>query len=203
MKKKVVLFIILIALILSALAGGIFFFVNKKAKAEDSQHATKEEIQDYIDHFNLADIEFQKIPASVFKYSKKLQLFDEVFSSDKVVIVYGYEKGSRIKYISEKFHKQMQKDLAKNGLDKKYEVITISKPESRVNDVMKKNHLSIPEEYSPCDLKDGDMKGVLDIVDIMSECYSGMCLVDSKKKVYLPFTKEYPEIILKLLQEYK
>ena len=68
---------------------------------------------------------------------------------------------------------------------------------------MKKYKLEIPDEESPCDLKDSDMKGVLDIVDVMSMCYGGACLIDNKKKVYLAFTKDYPEVILKLLKEYK
>ena len=97
----------------------------------------------------------------------------------------------------------MQKDLADNGFDEKYTIVTISKPEAQVNDVMKKYKLEIPEEESPCDLKDSDMKGVLDIVDVMSMCYGGACLIDNKKKVYLAFTKDYPEVILKLLKEYK
>ena len=193
-------------IVLAVLAVSAYYFISKNkenVEVRDSSTATKEEIQDYIEHFDLSTLEFQKIQPSVYKYSKKLDLFDEVFSSEKPVFVYGYEKGSRVKYISDKFHKQMQKDLAKNGFDEKYTVVTISKPEARVNDVMKKYKLEIPQDESPCDLKDSDMKGVMDIVDVMSMCYGGACLIDNKKKVFLPFTKEYPDIIFKLLKEYK
>ncbi len=206
MKKRAILIIFLILIGLAVLAGSACYFISKNkenVEVGDSSVATKEEIQDYIDHFDLSTIEFQKIQPSVYKYSAKLKLFDEAFSSQKPVFVYGYEKGARAKYISEKFHKQMQKDLAKNGFDEKYTVVTISKPEARVNEVMKKYKLEIPQDESPCDLKDSDMKGVLDIVDVMSMCYGGACLIDNKKKVFLPFTKEYPEVIFKLLKEYK
>lgn len=206
MKKRTFLIIFLILIVLAVLAVSAYYFISKNkenVEVRDSSTATKEEIQDYIEHFDLSTLEFQKIQPSVYKYSKKLDLFDEVFSSEKPVFVYGYEKGSRVKYISDKFHKQMQKDLAKNGFDEKYTVVTISKPEARVNDVMKKYKLEIPQDESPCDLKDSDMKGVMDIVDVMSMCYGGACLIDNKKKVFLPFTKEYPDIIFKLLKEYK
>lgn len=206
MKKRAILIIFLLLIGLGVLAGGAYYFISKNKEnvgVGDSSNATKEEIQDYIEHFDLSTLEFEKIQPSVYKYSKKLGLFDEVFSSQKPVFVYGYEKGSRVKYISEKFHKQMQKDLAKNGFDEKYTIATISKPEAQVNDVMKKYKLEVPKDESPCDLKDSDMKGVMDIVDVMSMCYGGACLVDNKKKVFLAFTKEYPEIILKLLKEYK
>lgn len=205
MKKKWILIVFLSLILLGVLAGGIYYFMSNPAMSDsdDVDKPSKEEIQNYIDHFDLSTLEFEKIQPSVYKYSKKLGFFDEVFSSQKPVFVYGYEKGSRVKYISEKFHKQMQKDLEDNGFDEKYTIVTISKPEAQVNDVMKKYKLEIPEEESPCDLKDSDMKGVLDIVDVMSMCYGGACLIDNKKKVYLAFTKDYPEVILKLLKEYK
>lgn len=205
MKKKWILIVILSLILLGVLAGGIYYFMSNPvmSDSDDVDKPSKEEIQNYIDHFDLSTLEFEKIQPSVYKYSKKLGFFDEVFSSQKPVFAYGYEKGSRMKYISEKFHKQMQKDFADNGFDEKYTIVTISKPEAQVNDVMKKYKLEIPDEESPCDLKDSDMKGVLDIVDVMSMCYGGACLIDNKKKVFLSFTKDYPEVILKLLKEYK
>lgn len=205
MKKKWTLIVILSLILLGVLAGGIYYFVTHPVKSDldDFDKPSKEEIQAYIDNFNLSSIEFLPIPDSVYKYSAKLKLFDDVFSSEKPVFAYGYEKGSKVENLSEKFHKKIQKDLVKRGLDEKYNVVVISKPEALVNSVMRENKIDIPDEESPCDLKESDVKGVMDVVDIMSQCYSGACLIDAKKKQYLAFTKEYPAIFLKLLEVYK
>lgn len=205
MKKKWILIVFLSLILLGVLAGGIYYFVSHPAKSdlEDVDEPSKEEIQAYIDNFDLSSIEFLLIPDSVYKYSAKLKLFDDVFSSEKPVFAYGYEKGSKVENLSEKFHKKIQKDLEKRGLDEKYNVVVISKPEALVNSVMSENKIDIPDDESPCDLKESDVKGVMDVVDIMSQCYSGACLIDAKKKQYLAFTKEYPEIFLKLLEVYK
>lgn len=205
MKKKWILIVFLSLILLGVLAGGIYYFVTHPVKSDldDFDKPSKEEIQAYIDNFDLSSIEFLPIPDSVYKYSAKLKLFDDVFSSEKPVFAYGYEKGSKVENLSEKFHKKIQKDLEKRGLDEKYNVVVISKPEALVNSVMSENKIDIPDDESPCDLKESDVKGVMDVVDIMSQCYSGACLIDAKKKQYLAFTKEYPEIFLKLLEVYK
>ena len=205
MKKKWILIVFLSLILLGVLAGGIYYFVSHPAKSdlEDVDEPSKEEIQAYVDNFDVSNIAFLPIPDSVYKYSAKFKLFDDVFSSEKPVFAYGYEKGSRIKKLSESFHKTVQKDLEKRGLDEKYNVVVISKPEVIVNDVMKKNKLEIPKDESPCDLKDGDTNGVLDIAEFISECYSEVCLIDAKNKKYIVLPKKYPEIFLKLLEVYK
>ncbi len=205
MKKKWILIVILSLILLGVLAGGIYYFVSHPAKSdlEDVDEPSKDEIQAYVENFDISSIEFLPIPDSVYKYSAKLKLFEDVFSSQKPVFAYGYEKGSKVENLSEKFHKKIQKDLEKKGLNEKYNVVAISKPEALVNSVMSENKIDIPDDESPCDLKESDAKGVMDIVDIMSECYSGACLIDAKKKQYLAFTKKYPEIFLKLLEVYK
>ena len=102
MKKKWILIVILSLILLGVLAGGIYYFMSNPVMSgsDDVDKPSKEEIQNYIDHFDLSTLEFEKIQPSVYKYSKKLGFFDEVFSSQKPVFVYGYEKGSRMKYIS-------------------------------------------------------------------------------------------------------
>ena len=184
MKKKWILIVFLSLILLGVLAGGIYYFVSHPAKSdlEDVDEPSKEEIQAYVDNFDVSSIAFLPIPDSVYKY---------------------YEKGSRIKKLSESFHKTVQKDLEKRGLDEKYNIVVISKPEVIVNDVMKKNKLEIPKDESPCDLKDGDTNGVLDIAEFISECYSEVCLIDAKNKKYIVLPKKYPEIFLKLLEVYK
>lgn len=56
------------------MAGGIYYFVSNPAMSDsdDVDKPSKEEIQNYIDHFDLSTLEFEKIQPSVYKYSKKL-----------------------------------------------------------------------------------------------------------------------------------
>ena len=205
MKKKGILILILTLVILGVLGCGIYyFFKNNPVKSKDEDRISKEELQYILDNFEMSQVDVRKIPTDVLTYSKKLKLFDNIYYAKNLVFVYGYEKNSKIKYVSEKFHKNIQKELSKSGMDKKYEVITISRPEAKVSAVMKKLKIDVPdEEVYSCDLRDGDLKGIMNIVETTAECYSGACIVNPKTKEYIVLPKAYPEIILKVLEEYK
>lgn len=210
MKKKGILILILTVMlvVLGVLGFGIinshFFFKDKFVEPKYIEKTSKEELQYILDNFDMSQVEVRKIPTDVLTYSKKLHLFDNIYYAKKPVLVYGYEKKTDIEYISENFHKKIQRDIFKKGFNKKYEVVTISKPEATVNAVIKSFKVEIPdEEMSSCELMDSDLKGIMAIVETTAGCYSGVCIVNPSKKEYIVLPKKYPELILKVLEEYK
>ena len=80
MKKKWILIVILSLILLGVLAGGIYYFMSNPVMSgsDDVDKPSQEEIQNYIDHFDLSTLEFEKIQPSVYKYSKKLGFLSHI-----------------------------------------------------------------------------------------------------------------------------
>ena len=200
MKKKAIRITVITILLLALISGVIYWCRLPKAINEK---ITKDDILYAVKTFNINNIERNTFSNNIKKYSKKYNLFDEIYNSNNLIFVYGYEKGSRKENTSEKFHKTIQKNIKEKNLDKKYNIIIITNPQKTVQEVAKKNNLGLEKATKGCDLKSSNDTGVLEIIDTTSTCYYGVCIMNPKKNEYITFPKRFPEIIIKALEDYE
>lgn len=208
MRKKIIAIIISLLIILGAIAGGLFYYfkyvnVQQTYNADEDDRLSPEEVQWEVEHLDINKFPKHKIPADIKDSSKKYDVFYNIFGSDKMMFVYGYEKGSKQENISEKFHKNIQKKIKKSKLNKKYEVITISNPEKIVNEVLNKNNIILDGDKPQCQIENSDFNKVMNVIDTISGCYYGVCMINPEKSEYINVSKIYPDIIIKIMEEYK
>lgn len=200
MKKKIILTIIIILFTIGLIEGYIYWMKLPKPNVEK---ITKEDIQLLIDNFDISYANIQKLPKNIKKYSKKYDLFSEIYNSEELVFVYGYEKWSLNKTVSGKFHKDIQKRITENDLHKKYKVITITNPQKTVQEVARKNSLNPEKLTKGCKITNPNDEDIFKLTETTASCYSGACIINNKKKEYLLLSKEFPEVTIKIMQEYK
>ncbi len=200
MKKKAILTIIIILFIIALIGGYIYWSRLPKPEVEK---ITADDIQLLIDNFDISYVNIKKLPKNIKKYSQKYNLFNEIYTSDELVFVYGYEKWSLNKTASGKFHRDIQKRITENNLHEKYKVITITNPQKTVQQVARKNSLDPEKLTKGCKITNPNDEDIFNLTETTASCYSGACIINNKKNEYILLSKEFPEVTIKTMQEYK
>lgn len=199
MKKKAIIIISLVIFILAALAGSLIYYLKFNKNMDDEDTLSKEEIQSQLDNMDVNSIPMYDLPKNIKASTKKYNIFENVYTSNKPVLLYGYEKGAKLENISENFHKNIQKEIKAKNFDKKYNIITISNPDRYVKRALINKGIDIEDNFETCADKNSEL---MDIIMTTADCYNGACIIDNKKHKYLIFQKKYPEFIIKALQDY-
>lgn len=198
MKKKIIiasLFFLIIAIT------GITYYIYNESKYENTYNKkiTKEYLHQYLKTFDINTIEMRNLPSDIKKTTAKYNLFSEIYNSDNIIFLYGFEKGAKIENISEQFHKNIQEEIKVRNIDKKYKIITINNPEKIVKNSLIKQGINVDKIESCVDTD----SNLMNLIMVTAECYNTACIIDNKKNKYINFSKKYPEIIIKALEDYE
>lgn len=140
----------------------------------------------------------EKIPLGNIKsISKKYHLYENIFNSDKPVLIYGYEKKYRKPPISEAFHKELMKELSKGDYSR-YNIVGLT-------DINKFGEAIFQEQddddscFAQKQYKNPEYKPISDLIQV---CYPNSCIVDPQENIYFVVPKAV-NLIARVLELYK
>ncbi len=137
--------------------------------------------------------EEHKLPQNITKFSKKYKAYENIYSSDKPVFIYGYDSHSMNKTDGLIFHNELTQKLANEKIN--YQILSFKNWEN-INDELR-------EKYDPqsegCTMESSEQADLNKLLKITSSCLMNSCIVDPKTQKYYFISRDtdYIKSILK------
>lgn len=174
--------LVTISLIIAVLLGSWYYYQSTHLQSKINPDDNIPYVEEYK--------EVKQIPDEIFAASKKYNLFQDIYSSNKKVLVYGYENNDDSdSVIFNKFKKSIKKvDL------KDYKIITTGDTDKYLQAILKKAGIDEDNEHNIG-------TDVLPLITSTMKCFSSCCIIDPQNKKYVVLSKN-PEFIIKEMIEY-
>lgn len=182
--------ILLICLVVAVIIiGGCYY---KFVQAPKMNIATNEVDEIEFDTSELREV--KHLPKNMNNLIDKLDLFPDIYKSNKKVLIYGYIKGQDDE--TEYFHRKIQKTISKSTRNE-YKIIAVG----NVNKFLEKTLRQARLEKTK-NIPESDIKEISKSYDIIIDCLSNCCIIDPETKDIIKMNKN-PYLVIKELEHSK
>jgi hypothetical protein len=130
------------------------------------------------------------MPKNIKELSKKYNAFKEIYFSDELILVYGYESLSIDEESNGEFHKSINKLLKNKNINVK--VLAYDNWNELITKVQQDNG----KDTEACKMYTKDEKDLQKIVETTRDCLINTCLIDAKNSKYAVISKNPEKIIM-------
>lgn len=177
------LFVALSIIVIAAVFAGIGCYEKFATQNQNSIQSEEAEQGEYKEIKALTD--------ENIKTSEQLRLFENIFKSDKKIILYSYKtKDYPESYV---FHKKFQKKI-KHAKLKDFKIISVKDGNKYLVKSFKKRNIDTN--------KDAPSKAVYDLSIVMMDCLSNVCIIDPQERKYIMLNYN-PDFVMEEILQYQ
>lgn len=118
------------------------------------------------------------LPADIKQISQKYNAFKEIYNSDGLILVYGYEPLSADEESNRIFHKRINELIKERNLDIK--VLSYENWRKVIDKAQEDNG----KDPGACTLFSADEADLKTIIDTTQNCFMNVCIIDAKNNQY-------------------
>ncbi len=143
--------------------------------------------------------ETKPLPEGIKTLSEKYKGYENLYSSDKKVLSYGYLQYTLDKKDGKSFHEELQSKLAKKNFN--YEVITYENWTDYDINLEKANKAVYEENSEKCLMENPSVQELDLLRDTSKECLMNVCIIDVKNNRYTVISRDI-DYIMTVLEEH-